>query len=172
MLQYQSLNPNAKPLMRITAAITMIIITGILFFIRRLLLNIKVLEIFPVEVFDVLFLFIVINMILNITIYPQIRYNRWKYAINEDRVEIVKGLFNITREIIPIRRIQKIQIARGPLDRRFKLANVNILTAAGAAEIKFLQVEEAESISGQLEKLLKKKLTDEPTVKGEEGNEQ
>lgn len=101
---------------------------------------------------------IILSTILDIILFPQIRYNRYKYLINDDRIEVKKGLFLITTSIIQIKRVQKIELSNGPIDRMFNLSNVDIFTAAGTVDIKFLKNEEAKEISDKVNELLKNKL--------------
>ncbi len=103
-------------------------------------------------------LVITILVILNIILFPKIRYNRYKYSVTDDRIEVKKGLFLITTSIIQIKRIQKIELSNGPIDRIFGLSNVNIFTAAGTVDIKFLNNKEAKEISDKVNELLKNKL--------------
>lgn len=101
---------------------------------------------------------IAILVLINIIVFPIIRYKRYKYLVTDEKVEVKKGLFLITRSIIQIKRIQKIELSNGPIDRLFGLSNVNIFTAAGVVDIKFLNNDEAENIVEQVNALLKHKL--------------
>lgn len=101
---------------------------------------------------------IVLLVLLDILLFPIIRYNRYKYLVTADKIEVKKGLFLITRSIIQIKRVQKVEISDGPIDRKFALANVNIFTAAGVVDIKFLNKIEAESITEEINDLLKEKI--------------
>lgn len=102
--------------------------------------------------------FIIINVLLNVILYPRIRYNRYKYLITNEKIEVKEGLFFITRTIILIKKVQKIEINDGPIDRKFNLSNVNIFTAAGMTQIKFLDKNEAENITNQINSLILKQM--------------
>lgn len=101
---------------------------------------------------------ILIVVLINILIFPKIRYDRYKYLVTDERIEVKKGLFLITTSIIQIKRIQKIELSNGPIDRKFGLSNVEIYTAAGTVDIKFLKNSEAREISDKVNELLKNKL--------------
>jgi len=103
-------------------------------------------------------LIIIIVVIINIIIFPKIRYDRYKYLVTDERIEVKKGLFLITTSIIQIKRIQKLELSNGPIDRKFGLSNVEIYTAAGTVDIKFLKNNEAREISDKVNELLKNKL--------------
>ncbi len=103
-------------------------------------------------------LIILIIILINILVFPKIRYDRYKYLVTDERIEVKKGLFLITTSIIQIKRIQKIELSNGPIDRKFNLSNVEIYTAAGTVDIKFLSNNEAREISDKVNELLKNKL--------------
>lgn len=81
---------------------------------------------------------------------PTIGYNNYKYRINEKSIEIVKGVFFVNREIVPIRRIQQISINKGPVLNLFKLANIHVVTSGSAMKIEYLPKEKAEIIVEKL----------------------
>ena len=103
-------------------------------------------------------LIILIIILINILVFPKIRYDRYKYLVTDEKIEVKKGLFLITTSIIQIKRIQKIELSNGPIDRKFNLSNVEIYTAAGTVDIKFLSNNEAREISDKVNELLKNKL--------------
>lgn len=154
---YQSLDKKAITVMRINALISgtiIIIITGIFMY---LFLKDE-LSSLGNTITIIVGAIILINVLLNILLYPKIRYNRYKYLVTDEKVEVKKGLFLITKSIIQIKRIQKIELSSGPIDRQFNLSNVNIFTAAGVVDIKFLNSKEAEDIVTKVNALLKHKL--------------
>jgi membrane protein YdbS with pleckstrin-like domain len=68
-------------------------------------------------------------------IVPAINWRQWRYDIHEEEVDIRRGVVTITRQLVPMARIQHVDTRRGPLQRRFGLATVVLYTAAGAIEI-------------------------------------
>lgn len=66
---------------------------------------------------------------------PDLRWRRWRYEIGETEVDLESGWLTVTRTKIPMTRIQHVDTRRGPLQRRFGLANVVLYTAAGQNEI-------------------------------------
>ncbi|MCT4617864.1 MAG: PH domain-containing protein [Marinisporobacter sp.] len=56
----------------------------------------------------------------NTFVFPLIEYKEWKYKIKEDQIELNYGVLIKTKTIIPISRIQYIDIEQGPIYRRFK----------------------------------------------------
>lgn len=68
-------------------------------------------------------------------VVPTINWRQWRYDIREEEVDIRHGIVTVTRQLVPMARIQHVDTRRGPLQRRFGLASVVLYTAAGAIEI-------------------------------------
>lgn len=154
---YKSLDKKGKTVMRINSVISgliILIITGIIAIPAYLNVSSTLWQTIIIICAGI----IILGVILDIILFPQIRYNRYKYLITDDRIEVKKGLFLITTSIIQIKRVQKIELSNGPIDRMFNLSNVNIFTAAGTVDIKFLNNNEAKEISNKVNELLKNKL--------------
>lgn len=154
---YKSLDKKGKTVMRINAIISgliILIITGAVAIPTYLNIDSP----FWQTIIIISAGLITLSVILDILLFPKIRYNRYKYLITDERIEVKKGLFLITTSIIQIKRVQKIELSNGPIDRKFGLSNVNIYTAAGTVDIKFLSNDEAREISDKVNELLKNKL--------------
>lgn len=100
---------------------------------------------------------VVLYGIIRIWILPAIEYKQWRYLINEDRIEIIHGIFFTKRILIPINRIQHLKIRQGILQKYFKLSTVDIYTAGGAHQIEALLYEEADHIVRTLNHLVVEK---------------
>lgn len=81
---------------------------------------------------------------------PQVIYRRYRYRIDDEKVDIRKGVVYITHQMVPIERIHQVDVTEGPVNRMFGLANVQITTAGGTVEIQWLQREVAEDIADKL----------------------
>lgn len=66
---------------------------------------------------------------------PGVRWRRWRYEIGETEVDLQRGLFYITRTLVPLARVQHVDTQQGPLERSFGLATVIFHTAAGPNKI-------------------------------------
>lgn len=85
-------------------------------------------------------------LIVFLLVLPPIRYVRWRYAMNNDFLDIAKGIIWKKRYIIPFIRVQNTDTRQGPILRAFKLASVTVSTAAGSHEIPGLDMAEAENV--------------------------
>lgn len=70
-----------------------------------------------------------------VLIMPGRRYRAWGYAEGEDELAIRRGVWTRLRTIVPFGRVQHIDVAQGPIERRFGLATLILHTAGtrGAA---------------------------------------
>jgi len=89
---------------------------------------------------------------------PIVFYRRYRYRLDDDKVEIRRGVFVITHTLVPIERIHQVEVARGPINRTFGLANVNLTTAGGVATLEYLDEATAESIASKLNECVVKLL--------------
>lgn len=90
---------------------------------------------------------ICVLLLVEMLVSPAIRYQRYRYAIDEECIDLMEGLILLRREIVPIERLHKIAIERGPIDRLFGLGKVVVTTAGGDVDIRYLELERAEKIA-------------------------
>lgn len=93
---------------------------------------------------------VLVLCLLGVTVAPYVRFCRYRYAIDEDCIDVKEGLIWIRREIVPIERLHQIAVIRGPVDRILGLGKVSVTTAGGDVIIRFLEVEKAEKIAESL----------------------
>ena len=78
------------------------------------------------------------------------RYKKCKFGHNEKMIMIRGGLFGDKAETLPIIKLQNIEISQSPYQRRKKLANVKISTAAGGVTIPYIDFARAIQLSDYL----------------------
>lgn len=88
-----------------------------------------------------------IVILVNAGISPYFRFHRYRYKIDEEFIDIREGYLFVTREIVPIERLHKMETIRGPIDTMFGVAKVKVTTAGGEVTIRFLEQEKAERIA-------------------------
>lgn len=84
--------------------------------------------------------------VLCLVVLPPIRYQRWRYELTEDYLDIALGIVWRKRFIIPFIRVQNTDTRQGPIMRAFGLSSVTVATAAGNHEIPGLDAEQAEQV--------------------------
>ena len=115
----------------------------------------KILHIFPIPR-PVFFWYkcigglVIAYIILLLVLEPSLGYKRHQYRINDESIDIIKGIFFIEHTVIPIRRMQQVDISMGPINKFFKLANISITTGGGVASIDFIPLDQAELLVDNL----------------------
>jgi len=95
----------------------------------------------------------VIYSIISVFLVPKIRHRVWRYEVHEHEIELQFGLFVIKRVLIPMVRVQHVDTHQGPLLRKYKLASIEISTAATKHEIPALDLEEADQLRDHISRL-------------------
>ena len=86
-------------------------------------------------------------------VVPGLRWRRWRYEIRPDEVDLQRGIFWISRTLVPLARIQHVDTRQGPLQRRFGLSTVVLYTAAGPNQIPELSTPVAERARDRIAEL-------------------
>ncbi len=86
-------------------------------------------------------------------VVPELRWRRWRYEIRPDEVDLQRGIFWISRTLVPLARIQHVDTRQGPLQRRFGLSTVVLYTAAGPNQIPELSTPAAERARDRIAEL-------------------
>ena len=89
-----------------------------------------------------------------IAVAPPVFYARYRYRITDDRIDVRYGVLVIRHILVPIERVHQVEIARGPINNLLGLAVVSITTAVGEASIRYLEVDEAETVAARLNDLV------------------
>ncbi len=68
-------------------------------------------------------------LVVNSVWLPSRRYRSWSYRLDDRVLELRHGVFWHTSVMIPLSRLQHVDLSRGPLDRRFGVASLDVYTA-------------------------------------------
>lgn len=142
-MQYQKTSKKAIPCMYIGSFIGIVILNAILF---------AVLQIIPFKnVYLTAAWWVILGLsILECLISPHFRYQRYRFCIDDESIDVVRGFISITRSIVPIERLHNIEIKKGPIKRIFGLSDVEVSTAGSKVSIDYLSDEIAEEIAKRL----------------------
>jgi membrane protein YdbS with pleckstrin-like domain len=67
--------------------------------------------------------------LLSVVVVPDRRYRRLGYALHPNMLQVVRGWLFHTDTIVPLVRVQHIDVTRGPLDKAFGTASLVVHTA-------------------------------------------
>ncbi|WP_096434928.1 PH domain-containing protein [Alteribacter populi] len=104
---------------------------------------------------------LVIYGLVSVGIFPKWHWQRWRYRIYDNEVELLYGIFIIRRVIIPMIRVQHVDTEQGPLLRRYGLASVKVTTAATVHEIPALAESKADEVRDHIARLAREADPDE-----------
>lgn len=80
---------------------------------------------------------------------PRLRYRFWRFALREEELLLERGIWNRVRTVVPLRRIQHLDVSQTFVERQFKLGRLIVHTAgtrSNAVELPGLDIEEAEHL--------------------------
>lgn len=88
------------------------------------------------------------------TIYlPSLRYRFWRYSLRSEELYLERGIINRVRTIVPLRRIQHLDVSQDILEREFDLGKLIVHTAGSRSSevvLPGLNYEEAQSLRDTL----------------------
>ena len=72
--------------------------------------------------------------VLLLLVYPTLvgplrRFAAWGYRMDEDELQLVHGLWTHVHTVVPLGRVQHIDVSQGPLERAWKVCRLVIHTA-------------------------------------------
>ena len=146
----ERLDPRAKTLWRITGALGALPLVVVGAFISWSLL--RVVEA-PLLLGVVPFLASLVLFVVLVGVVPDLRWRRWRYEIRDEEVDLQRGIFWVSRTLVPLARIQHVDTQSGPLQRRFGLATVIFYTAAGGNQIPELSAPVAAEVRDRISEL-------------------
>ncbi|MGM1049331.1 MAG: PH domain-containing protein [Bacillota bacterium] len=86
---------------------------------------------------------------------PVLSYRTFGFKVSEEELELRSGWIWLTDTIVPMTRVQHVELERGPLLRKYGLAEVKVVTAAKTHVIMALESDEAERLKQQIGELAK-----------------
>ena len=93
---------------------------------------------------------LLIACVAYLAVSPEVKYRRYRYRIDSDKLEIRKGVVTVTHQMVPVERIHQVDVVRGPVNRLFGLANVTVTTAGGVVTLEYLEESVAEDVASKL----------------------
>lgn len=143
-MKHEKISKSAIGCMFVATLVQVLIVTSILFVVYLIFK-----DSLP-KIIKMIMIGVVVLDILYLLISPKVRYQRYRYSITEDSIDVKEGFLFIKRSIVPIERLHKIAIEKGPIDRIFKLGKVIVTTAGGDVVIRFLEDDKSELIANSL----------------------
>ncbi len=138
----QRLDSRAKTLWRVSLIISAVIAFPVLAGIVSLA--------FSDTLLVILVSIVALMTIGTIILLPELRWRRWRYQVHAHEIELHHGLVWRTCTVVPLTRVQHVDVRQGPLERGFGLSAVVFHTAAEEHKIPALDKNEANSVRNQI----------------------
>lgn len=120
-----------------------------------------------IQIGKIVSLLLGVVILIHTIVSPYFRFHRYAYRIDEEFIDIREGYLFVTREIVPIQRLHKMQTIRGPIDNLFGVGKVKVTTAGGDVVIRFLEQEKAEKIAEGLGRYINRIVEEQREEDGE-----
>jgi membrane protein YdbS with pleckstrin-like domain len=80
----------------------------------------------------------------------RMRHARWRWELHEEELDLLRGIWKVTRTIVPLTRIQHVTVQRTGWTGLFGLVVVRVHTAAGATTIPGLEPAQADDVRDRI----------------------
>lgn len=98
--------------------------------------------------------------IINVIIRPSIYYRVTRYELAEEQIIVKKGFIIIKTTLIPIKRIQGVELSTGPISRRYGLAILRAKTASMGIDMPPIEIGEGHDLKRQIIDMVKEEISD------------
>ena len=99
-------------------------------------------------------------------VWPRLRYRAWGFALRPEELYMEHGVLTHVRTVVPLRRIQHVDVSQDLIEREFALGRLVVHTAGSRSSdvvIPGLPLSEAERIRDEIKRfILEDPLTEDP----------
>lgn len=92
----------------------------------------------------------VLSAIWGIFIEPSLKQKYWRYDVDEEFIQLKSGIWNKKHQLIPMTKVQSVELVQGPLLRKFQLYSISVGTMGSSHKIPAIPQEEARELRDQI----------------------
>lgn len=85
-----------------------------------------------------------------VLVVPRMRHERWRWELHDEELDLLAGVWTVTRTIVPITRIQHVAVQRTAWTGAFELVRLHVHTAAGGTTIPGLERAQADDVRDRI----------------------
>ncbi|HEV2774483.1 MAG TPA: PH domain-containing protein [Solirubrobacteraceae bacterium] len=85
-----------------------------------------------------------------VLVVPRRRHERWRWELDEEELDILEGVWSVTRTIVPLTRIQHVSVQRTGWTGLFGVVRLNVHTAADTTTIPGLEPARADDVRDRI----------------------
>lgn len=89
--------------------------------------------------------------------WPRLKYRAWRFDLRAEELYLERGVWNRVRTIVPLRRIQHLDVSQDLLEREFSLGKLIVHTAgtrSSQVTVPGLRYEEAERLRDEVRRYI------------------
>ncbi len=103
------------------------------------------------------FLFLTINICIYIWAFliSTIIIKNYRYAVTQNKIEVISGALIISRKIMLVNRVYKIEIKRRIIGRIFKVANIKFYSSGGSIRLNYVDYMDVNNLEETVRKGMK-----------------
>ena len=102
----------------------------------------------------------IVLFIINVIIRPLIFYRVTRYELAEEQIIVKKGFLIIRTTLIPIKRLQGVELSTGPVSRRYGLSILRAKTASMGIDMPPIEINEGSQLKKQIIDMVKEEISD------------
>ena len=130
--------------------------TGVYIAAAAFLTFLGVLFDWPGWVIIIFWIIVILRFVYSVIVFPALSYKQWRYEVRDIEIELQQGLFIVERTLVPMVRVQHVDISQGPIMKKYGLSSIGISTAATVHEIPALENEEAEELRHYISRMVQR----------------
>ncbi|MED3965874.1 PH domain-containing protein [Niallia taxi] len=92
----------------------------------------------------------VLSAIWGIIIEPSLKQKYWRYDVDEEFIQLKSGIWKKQHQLIPMTKVQSVELLQGPLLRKYKLYSISVGTMGSSHQIPAIPEEEALELRNQI----------------------
>ncbi|MCE4051777.1 MULTISPECIES: PH domain-containing protein [Bacillaceae] len=92
----------------------------------------------------------VLSAIWGIILEPSLKQKYWRYDVDEEFIQLKSGIWNKQHQLIPMTKVQSVELIQGPLLRKYELYSISVGTMGSSHKIPAIPQEEARELRDQI----------------------
>ncbi|CAA9515362.1 MAG: hypothetical protein AVDCRST_MAG13-3038 [uncultured Solirubrobacteraceae bacterium] len=89
-------------------------------------------------------------VVWRVAVVPSLRWRRWRWELYDEELDLRHGLVTEVRTIVPVSRVQHVEVRRTPLASSLGLSEVVVHTAAGTTEVPAMDERDAVAVRDRI----------------------
>lgn len=102
---------------------------------------------------------LLIQLVVFVFVRPVFYQKVTKYQIFNTRLVTVQGFIIVEHKMLPLKRVQGVEVSHGIISRRYNLAKLTVTTAGTSFNLPPLKIDEAYQLQSQMIELVKEEFT-------------